>query len=224
MEYENKSREYQKILGLEHEPIVLRFNNKFGGTSWKEGNWIIYYRNAFDILHELGHILLNNNPNNYTHSHSSWIHSFVNNIIDCFDNYNLVSNPNVPEFALLLSDECYDYTTTLWNKISNSNPHTLLALFCLLFLNWNYVVPSNVKQNRTQTIEFVLKQARKTIISGLNLSDEFFDDLKNRLVYFNKIKNNYDVKTISIYIINVLCETKLANKNNVLNVLRQFIL
>ena len=82
MENENKCREYQKRLGLEAELIVFRFNTKIGGTSWKGTNWVIYYRNDFDILHELGHILLNNNPYNYTHSHSSWIHSFVNNILD----------------------------------------------------------------------------------------------------------------------------------------------
>jgi len=51
------------------------------------------------------------NPKNYIHSHPTWIHNFINNIIDRFDNFNLITNPKIPKFALLLSDECYDYIT-----------------------------------------------------------------------------------------------------------------
>jgi len=221
---EDKCREYQKKLSLENEPIVFRFNTKIGGTSWKGSNWLIYYRNDFDILHELGHLLLNNNPYNYTHSHSSWIHSFINNIIDCFDNYNLVSNPKVPEFASLLSNECYDYTKTLWNKISNSNPYELLVLYCLLFLNWNYVVPfNNMKENRAKTINFTLKKTKKAIIDGLRISEEIFEDFLKDLIFFNEIKNKWNVKTVSSYILNVLVDKKFATRINVLNVLRQLI-
>lgn len=223
MESESKCRLYQKKLGLENEPIIFKSNNQFGGTSWKGNNWVIYYRNVFDILHELGHILLNNDPYNYTHSHSSWIHSFVNNIIDCFDNYNLVTNPKIPEFASLLSDECYDYTTTLWNKISESNPHELLALYCLLFLNWQYIVPNKVKKNRSKTISFTLKKARKAIINGLRLSEDYFDDFITKLIFFNEIKKNWNVKAVSSYILDVLVGSKIANKNSVLNVLKQLI-
>lgn len=223
MENDNKCREYQKRLGLEEEPIVFRFNTKIGGTSWKSSYWLIYFRNTFDILHELGHILLNNNPYNYTHSHSSWIHSFVNNIIDCFNNYKLVNNPKIPEFALLLSDECYDYTKTLWNKISQSRPHDLIALYCLLFLNWNFVAPIEVKGDRTKTINFTLKKTKKAIIDGLKLSEEVFEDFLNRLIVFNEIKDQWNVKTVSSYILNVLVDKYFANKKQVFNVLRQLI-
>lgn len=223
MENEHKCKEYQIKLGLKNEPIVFKFNTKIGGTSWNGKNWIIYYRNDFDILHELGHLLLNNNPKNYIHSHPTWIYSFINNIIDCFDNFNLITNPKIPEFASLLSDECYDYTTTLWNRISQSTPHKLLALFCLLFLNWNYIVPNTLKKNRTQNINFVLKQAKRAIFTEIFLSEEYFDDFKNRLAYFKAIKDKYNIKTISSYILNILVDTRLASKNTVLTVIRQLI-
>ena len=66
-----QQRKFIKIFGLEKENIKFRYKyTSRPRVLWVlEGEfWLIDYDNKFHLLHELGHLFIDNNPQHYCHS------------------------------------------------------------------------------------------------------------------------------------------------------------
>ena len=147
-------KKYQDILGLSDEPIGF-VKSDISSVGWWEKNkiWVVEYTNEKDLIHELGHIHLDNNRNHYTHVDGrNSIDYPINAIIDIFVDYRLCKLSKIPGY--------YEYTLQnhleMIVNISNKRDLTMFGLqvemgtCCLIYLFSRYVLEKADKNNQVR--------------------------------------------------------------------------
>jgi len=200
-EFDTEGKRYQKKLGLEQEKIEFRFQR--GGQIIRDVSntfWIIKGSTYNDIMHELGHLLFDNNPVHYNYSINYHpIFMTVNSILDGFINYFLIKHPAIPEFAKSLYRICLDLKSYIIKSFDNFDNYFLLEKYTLFYLTLNYILP-NRESFQSKIWNPFLKKIHKKIVEHSEISEKIFINFQGRLDLFDGVKNTSDLDKIANFI------------------------
>jgi len=206
---------YKKILSISQENIEVE-KNPLLITRQAEldidkstNSWIIHYNNVqtdFPFIHELGHIYFAKKKIGYIYfalppppnsELDRSLGNLINNLLDCFINYNLCEFEEFYPFIRQNNFFCLDHLKDFQKQIEDAeNIYTLLEWFILFYIEFRFILKEEDYEQRSQEIEFLLEILKSNILSFDILDENKLKKLAKCLDKFNEKKN--ETRTVKI--------------------------
>ncbi len=223
----NSLSRYKEILSISEENIIFTQNPRIFrqaeldfDTSSK--SWTIYYnitQSEFPFIHELGHIYFATNKTGYMYfalpppphpELNRIIGDLINNLLDCFVNYNLSI---FEEIYPIIQQNDFDYLDNLGQfqaRIeSENNLNTLLGWYILFYLDFRFILKKEDRDIRNQEIDSFLEILRSQIYNVTDFNRNNMIELTKSLDKFNKAKIEIQHVKIIYFIYDTLLSIKL---------------
>ncbi len=198
---------YQFVLGLEDISIIYKRDGIQSKIIFypQANKYIIFFLDEHTLQHELGHILIDKNPNHFVGDEklldlSPRITNVIQDII--VENY-LVHDLKIPNY--------YEIEIQGINKLVNDIIKTKnirneidFANYCTIFLSLHFFLKDKDKKILKSNWIFCLNILRKALIKIFDLSEEIFKDFNERLMEFNDIKDYFDMRSVANYTLRCL--------------------
>ncbi len=226
-----RGKDLQHQLGLD-SLIILFQNSDEPAHVYYDPNlskFIIYYRSDNDLIHELGHLIIDSKPEHYK-VEKPWeeekrdhIDNIINAIIDIIVDYNLVMTYKMGKFYddTALESKVADKIIKIVNENKKMGEKFQLADYCYIYLKLNFYLKDEDKLKVSKRMKTSLKKIRQRSLYKLKMSSEKFKDIEDKLSKIKNIKNFNDMKEICEYFHSILAEINLWNKNVILNKLKK---
>lgn len=221
----------QSQLGLDSLTIIFRKSEEpphiYHDVHIKK--FITFYRSENSLIHELGHLIIDSNPEHYKVD-KPWeqedrhpIDNIINAIVDIMVNYNLVVNHKMEEFydKCALEEILVDRILKDIKENKKIDPKLALGDYCYIYLELNYYLKKKDKTRVSKKWKSSLKKLRQRIMYELKKSIEWFKNIEeqlNRIEFIDDFKN---LKKISNYILRILLEIDLWDKRLIYKKLKE---
>lgn len=206
----------QENIELEKNPLLLTRQAELGFDNSKK-SWILYYnvvQSEFPFIHELGHIHFAIKKSGYIYfalppppnsELDRSLGNLINNLLDCFINYNL---SEFKEFYPFIRQNNFFYLDQLGdfqNKIESiNNFYTLLEWYLLFYIEFKFILKKEDYKKRNQDIDSLLKILKSNLLNFNHFSENNINKLTKCLDKFNEEKNKTRAVRIIAYFIYVL--------------------
>ena len=231
---------YKRILSISQENIILiknPFITRQAELSFDNASesWIIYHnivQSEFPFIHELGHIYFAKKKSGYIYfaippppnpKLDISLGNLINNLLDCFINYNL---SEFEEFYPIIKQNNFfylDHLKDFQKQIEGVEKlNTLLEWFILFYIEFRFILKEKDYKQRSQDIKFLLEILESNILSFSILNGNKLEKLVKCLHIFNvKRKETRPVK-IATYFIDILLKINFWTKYELKNQMRMF--
>lgn len=191
--------------------------------------FIIFYISENDLIHELGHLIIDSNSEHYK-VEKPWerekrhlIDNMINAIVDILVNRNLVVNYNMEEFYKnsVSKETLADRILRDIKENKKIDTNHGFSDYCYIYLKLHFYLNQEDKFKMSKKWRNCLKKLRQRLSYEFKLPIERFKMIEEQLSKIKDIKDFQDLKQIGNYISNVLLEMNLWSKEKVLNKLKE---
>ncbi len=235
MEVEEIIEKFVKILSISDEKIDFKIkeNIKQAALDYDGENnqWIVYYKKKykrFPIIHELGHIYLAKKKVNYlgfakpppiTPQTDKSLIPILNNLIDCFVNYNL---SKFEPISLEIQDYFHNYLEDLDSikkRIKNNNNILLiLSFYFLYYIEFKFILIGKGRYILHEKMNNLLNSLKSYCIRRDDkLTLNKFHAIDKVLNKFDSFKSTNNYEDILHYFSHVLKVTSIWSANYINN-------
>ncbi len=215
----------QRMLGLNHIPIVFIKSENVSNIYYNKQikKFVIDYKDEMNLIHELGHIIFNNNPKHYEIENPREVQEphpielIMNAIIDIFVDFNLSYNLEIPKYHDNHLEQQSKSVKKILSAINNNKSLNLnigLGHYIHIFLTVNIYLKEEEKKTYSKKWNICLKRLKRRLIYGLNLSEEKFKDLEKKLMKIPELIDKPDLRNIAEFILNSLLILGLWTKSD----------
>ena len=222
---------YKELLSISDEPIMLGctiMDQQYqSDLSWNKDSktWFLRFNvnvPKFAFAHELGHVYFAKKKTNYIHfayygndkntsDIDNRLYLLLNNLLDCFINYNLTL---FDEIYPLYRSMVFEYLEKLdifkGHIASTEDPIILLSWFILFFIDHHYLLNKQDQEEKPNEMTQLRSLLKKQLLdSSSEIDDSILRNFIEKLKNFEKIKSSTDPTTIVNFFIEVLQATTL---------------
>ncbi len=232
---------YKKILSISQEnievernPLLITRQAELGFDNSSK-TWFIYYNNVqsdFPFIHELGHIYFAQNKIGYIYfalppPQSSELDrtlgNLINNLLDCFINYNLSKFEEFYPFIKQNNFFYLDHLKGFQKQIEDTESlSTLLEWFILFYIEFRFILKKGDYEQKSHEIEFLLEILKTNILSFDILDAKKLEKLAKCLDKFNEKKNQARLVKIIAYFVYVLLNINFWTKGELIKQMNLF--
>ena len=230
-EEDPRGKELQHQFGLDSLTIIYRNSEEPAHVYFDVhlNKFMIFYRSDDDLIHELGHLIIDSNQEHYKvekpweEENRSPIDNIFNAIVDIIVNYNLVVNYNMEKFYedTALEGKVVDKVLKIINENKKIDVKFQLADYCYIYLELYFYLQDTEKLKASKRWKISLRKLRQRLMYVLKISVENFKEIEEQLSKIKKIKDLTNLKEICEYIFNILIEMKLWNEGIILKKLKE---
>ncbi len=223
---------YKDLLSISDEPInlgcTLIDQPNQADIRWDSSSktWFLRF-NAnvpmFALVHELGHIYFARKKSKYVYfacyrndpEIDDRLYPLLNNLLDCFINYNLTLFNEIYHLYQAIVFEYLDQIEIFKEHIIHTKvPIVLLSWYILFFIDHNYLIKKQeraIRSNEMTQLRFYLK--KQILQSSSEVDELILNTFTEKIKNFDNIKAINDPKTILNFFIDVLQATTLWDKS-----------
>lgn len=206
----------QENIEVEKDPLLITRQAQLDFDK-STNSWIIHYNNVqsdFPFIHELGHIYFAKKKIGYFYfalpplpnsELDRSLGDLINNLLDCFINYNL---SEFEEFYPIIRQNNFFYLDHLkdFQKLIEDadNLNTLLEWFILFYIEFRFILKEKDYEQRSQEIESLFEILKSNILNFGILDENKLKKFEKCLDKFNEKKNETRSVKIITYFVYVL--------------------
>jgi hypothetical protein len=225
---------YKEILSISDEKILVACNLVDAPNQAKlfwdkpSKTWTITHNNnvvEFILVEQLGHIYFNKKTASLRFDFNEddpeidmRLYPLLNNLLMCFENYNLTLFDDIYPLYREMVGEYLDKIEIFKQTINRANdPILLLSWYILYFLDFNYLIKKPDREERSSELTELIVHLKNNLLNFSSvISDSVLDKITEKLKNFDNVKSSIDSETIIHFFIDVLQATTLWEESTLI--------